>query len=746
MKTTETSAPRRPPVRWKAGCTLALAAGLLAACGGGGDGGTAEAVAPADRESASGLPAAHHGGGPRAIFNARPGFVVGPARSTRYDGRTDDLLTAGLGHDGLAAALPPFQDPLAPTAAELRRAAIWSSYRAIVDMTPGGGYGTLYGPKVDARGRITAGSGQVAGIEVLAYSRGVDRGDGAPPQNVVLMVQVPDHFDPRHPCIVTATSSGSRGVYGAISTGEWGLKRGCAVAYTDKGTGSAPHDLSQDTVPLIDGTRASSAAAGDAAQFRAPLDPGALAAFNAQAPFRFAFKHAHSQRNPERDWGRFTLQAVEFAYWVLNERHGLRIPKRGTLRLIRPENTLVIASSISNGGGAAIAAAEQDGARLIDGIAVSEPALELPADPGVRIVRGDRPQPTIARTLFDFTTQAQLYQSCAALAPSLAGAPGLGFVVAAFAANRCSSLHDKGLLAATTLPGQAAESLARLAAYGWEPESAVLHPSLAAFEVAPAVAVTFGNALARASVADRLCGYSYAATSATTGLVQPLDGFSLAAMAATGNGVPPSSNVQLVNDAGLFAPLRDLVSFSPSTGRQDLNLDGALCLRGLLTGTGAAARALQRGIDQTRRHGDLGGRPAIIVHGRDDALLPVNHTSRPYVALNAKVEGRHSRLRYLEVTNAQHFDGFIGLPALLPGYDSRYVPLHVYLNRALDAMYAHLRWRVPLPDSQVVRTVPRGGTPGAAPAITAANVPPVPLRAADDDRITWHGRTLRVPD
>mgnify|MGYP003349286586 CR=1 FL=1 len=37
----------------------------------------------------------------------------------------------------------------------------------------------------------------------------------------------------------TATSSGSRGVYGAISTGEWGLKKGCAVAYTDKGTGAA---------------------------------------------------------------------------------------------------------------------------------------------------------------------------------------------------------------------------------------------------------------------------------------------------------------------------------------------------------------------------------------------------------------------------------------------------------------------------------------------------------------------------
>lgn len=134
------------------------------------------------------------------------------------------------------------------------------------------------------------------------------------------------------------------------------------------------------------------------------------------------------------------------------------------------------------------------------------------------------------------------------------------------------------------------------------------------------------------------------------------------------------------------------------------------------------------------------------MHGRADALLPVNHTSRPYTALNKQVEGRRSRLSYVEVTNAQHFDGFIGLPTILPGYDTRYVPLHVYLFRALDAMYAHLAERKPLPASQVVRTVPRGGTPGAAPAITAANVPPIVTTPAPGDAITMVGATLKVPD
>ena len=726
--------------------TAAFAA--LVACGGGGDDGsttTTEAAASTQStqptETAAGLKQdIAQALGPRSVFNHRPDFVRGEVRNTEYDGVTDDLLTAGLGKTGLAGVLPAFANPLAPTAAELRRAAIYNSYRAIVDMTAAGGYGTLFGPNVDADNNVTSGEGRVAGTEYLAFSD-----DGSGQRNVVLMVQVPASFDPRHACIITATSSGSRGVYGAISTGEWGLKRGCAVAYTDKGTGSGPHDLATDTVPLIDGLRATSAAAGDAAQFRAPLDAAQLAAVNAATPNRQAFKHAHSQRNPEKDWGRFTLQAVEFAYWALNERYGTALGHGLRLRTIRPGNTIVIASSISNGGGAAIAAAEQDRERLIDGVAVSEPAVELPANPGVTVKRGNTTQPTTAKTLYDYTTFANLYQSCASLSSQVAGAPGAAFVVAAFAANRCASLKAKGLLTADTLPAQADEALAKLSSYGWEPEAAVLHPSLAAFEVASAVSVTFGNALARASVADHLCGYSFAATTAA-GLVTPLADVSLASMSATGNGVPPSAGVQLVNNLSPGVAQRDLFSFSPSSLTQDFNLDGALCLRNLLSGGDAVARSLQRGVDETRRNGDLHGKPALIVHGRSDALLPVNHTSRPYTALNKRVEGRESQLSYIEVTNAQHFDGFIGLPTVLPGYDTRYIPLHVYLNRALDAMYAHLRQGQPLPPSQVVRTVPRGGVPGAAPAITAANVPPIASHPSDADAITWRGRTLTVPD
>ena len=698
----------------------AVAACTLAACGGSGD-------APPNT-----LPAG-----------------VGAVRVAQYDGSTDDLLTAGLGKSGLqAATAPTVADPLNPSAAELRRLAIHTSYRALVDMTAAGGYGSLYGPNVTAAGVVTTSEGLVAGSEYIAFGD-----DGSGRQNVTLMAQVPASFDPQNPCIVTATSSGSRGVYGAISTGEWGLKRGCAVAYTDKGTGAAPHDLQNDTVALIDGTRAGAATAGAQAHFNAGLGAAELAAFNAATPNRFAFKHAHSGQNPEKDWGHHTLQAVRLALYAINDRFGELDDQGQRSARFNGSNTLVIASSVSNGGGAAIAAAELDSGGLIDGVAVAEPAIEMPANAGVLVQRGALQLPTAGRNLIDFTTHANLYQACASLAPSLAGAPFGASFAALFnsgalpiAADRCRALSANGLLGvgATTTAAQAEDALQRLRDYGWEPESLVLTPSLAAFEVSPAVAVTFANALARARVGEALCGFSYAAT-ATNGSLTTLAPAALASMAATGNGVPPAAGVNLVNNRAGQGPVRDYLSVSAS-GLLDWNLEGALCLRELVTGNSAAAQRLQTGMRETQRNGNLRGKPAIIVHGRDDALLPVNHTSRPYYALNKRVEGAASKLSYIEVTNAQHFDGFIGLPAVLPGYDSRYVPLHLYLNRALDAVYDHLKSGRALPPSQVVRTVPRGGTPGQAPAIGAANVPAPVNAPSAADAIRIVGNAVLIPE
>src|SRR5262252_6065373 len=129
-----------------------------------------------------------------------------------------------------------------------------------------------------------------------------------------MMVQIPDSFDPANSCIVSAVSSGSRGVYGAIATaGEWGLKHGCAVAYSDKGTGNGGHDLAANMVNVLQGTRTAAATAGALSQFTANLSASDLAAFNAAFPNRWAYKHAHSQQNPEATWGRDNLRAIEFA-------------------------------------------------------------------------------------------------------------------------------------------------------------------------------------------------------------------------------------------------------------------------------------------------------------------------------------------------------------------------------------------------------------------------------------------------
>ena len=317
-----------------------------------------------------------------ATVNARPDFIMGTISAVSYDGTTDDLATAGLGKTGLAGAPPTAADPLNPTAAELRKIAIYNNYRALVDVNkPNGGYGSLYGPNVDVNGNATTSEGKIAGNEYLAFAD-----DGTGMQNVTLMVQIPTTFDRNNPCMVTATSSGSRGVYGAIGTaGEWGLKHGCVVAYADKGTGAGFHDLATNTVNTITGVRQPAATAGKNSNFTANVSASDLAAFNAATPNRFAVKHAHSQQNPEKDWGRDTLRAVKFALLSAQRRARRRGFRGGHLATFTPRNTIVIASSASNGAGAALQAAEQDTEGLIGGVAVSEPSIQLQPNPALTV-------------------------------------------------------------------------------------------------------------------------------------------------------------------------------------------------------------------------------------------------------------------------------------------------------------------------------------------------------------------------
>ena len=676
-------------------------------------------------------------GGSFEAKNVKPTYL-GTVVTANYDGNSDDLLTAGLGKTGLGGAAPVAANPLSPTGAELRKIAIFNNYRAILDISAAGGYGSLYGPNVDAKGVVTIGEGKIAGSEYIAYSD-----DGTGTQNITMMVQIPATFNPASACIVTAVSSGSRGVYGAIgSAGEWGLKNGCAVAYTDKGTGSGIHDLQNNTVSVQNGVRTDAAAAGKASIFTANMTSAELAAFNTATPNRFAVKHAHSQQNPEKDWGKFTLQSIEFAYFVLNEKYGAAASDGvSRLKSLVPANTIVIASSVSNGAGSALAAAEQDTQGLISGIAVAEPEVQLAPDSRLSVRRGANTLVGTGRSLYDYFSFANLMQPCAALVSPTTNV--FNSVNPLIAASRCAALQANGLVSGATTADQATSAMAALVAAGWQAESNDLqasHYSLATLSVG----LTYANAYGRFSVKDNVCGYSFAAVGAAAPTLNAPVAASATALAnsfGTSNGVPPTIGISIVNNNSLGGPLLDAASLSAG-GVQDYNIAGALCLRELATGTSANAVRVRQGISEVTRTANLRGKPALIVQGRADTLLPVAFTGRPYFGMNKIVEGANSKLSYIEVTNAHHFDAFLALP----GYANRLVPLHRYFIQAMDMMYANLKTGAALPASQVVRTVPRGLNGAAANPITAANVPPIQTVPAAADQITFANNVVTIAD
>lgn len=567
-----------------------------------------------------------------------------PLRVTRHAGG-DDLLTAGLGEAGLRAATPPaFADPLAPTPAELRRRAIWSNWRGIADLAPGGGYGEFYG-----------GFGAVSGTEyqTLATLPGARQ-----PHRV--LVQVPDGFDREARCLVVAASSGSRGIYGAIAlAGAWGLPRGCAVVYTDKGAGTDYVDLATGQGPGIDGTLAG----GDARAF-APT--GAAAA-------GVAVKHAHSQDNPEADWGRHVRQAADIALQVLDRAFPAQAPHT-------PASVRTIAVGVSNGGGAVLRAAEEEGAWL-DGVVAISPNV-WPGDGG--------------RPLYDYVTEAALLMPCALAAPAFADAPYAreeGAVTAASVA-RCASLAGRGTLSGADLHAQAAQAHARLRATGWSDAAIAAGALSSAFDLWRSVAATYASAYARAPAGAMPCGFRFDMTPPASTAADA----TRAAWWADASGIPPGAGVGLVE--------------APPPQGGDPALPGLLCLRALWTGDDPAAAAVRHGVAATRAALPRADLPVILVHGSDDGLIPEAFAGGAY-ARWAQANGRP--LSYWRVDHAQHFDAFLGVPAL----GARYVPLMPYAYRALDAMWAHLSAGAALPGNAHLTPLPRGSIGGAPPPLTA---------------------------
>lgn len=541
----------------------------------------------------------------------------------------DDLLSAGLGLAGLRAPQAPAPaDPAAPTAQELRRRAFHTNWRGIADLTGAQGFGIGYGAVPTVPGR-----------EFQAFARV----PGARQPHRVL-AQVPDAFDRQARCLLVAASSGSRGPYGAMAlAGAWGLPRGCAVVHTDKGTGTGFYDVASGTGVALDGTRAERGSTP--LEFEPEVD-GAPA-------LAVAIKHAHSRDNPEADWGRHVLQAARFGLHALD----LAFPAQAPFTAA---NTRIIAVGISNGGGAVLRAGELDTEGLFDAVVAAAPNITAPA----------------ARTLYDYGTEAALLQPCAQLA--LHGQPQLLPEAAwrGLATLRCASLRAQGLVDGDTPEAQAADALARLRAGGWSEGALRLSGLMSGLDLWRAVAATYMQAYTRATLAAPACGYTYAALD-PAGKPRASSVAERALWFSDSTGVAPTAGVGLV----------DTLAAAP-----DPALPGLLCARALWTGNDASAQALHAGVEATRATARPLAPLTLIVHGRDDGLVPFAFTAGPY-AQAARESG--AALRLWVVPDSQHFDAFLSLPVF-----AGYVPLLPPTFRALEHAWAAIvDGTAPPPDS-----------------------------------------------
>ncbi len=688
--------------------------------------------------------------------SAFPSAKILALSQQNFDGQLNDLLTAGLGKTGLLqAALPALANLNAPTTSELRTRAIHGNYRALVDANPSGGFTKFYGPNIDPSGKDSLGEGKIAGDEYLAS---VAIGQA----NALIMVQVPRNFNKQNPCIVTATSSGSRGIYGAIATsGEWGLTRGCVVAYTDKGTGTGFHFL--DTNSTYSWTGELVTGANPNAHFSVALTEAARKAYAEKNPNRVAVKQAHNQQNGERLWGQFTLAAIRYAFTVMN---GLTDDRKHPSGSYNPANTIVIASSVSNGAYASLQAAEQDSEGLIDGVVATEPNVSIANATGYSIRQGDKVVPLAGRSLLEYTALLNLYVPCAANDARMSAAP-LNVLPKPLRDARCGALQQAGYLNSTTLETQASESIDRLLAGGIQAEALPLLPSHYLLNVYQGISVAYAMQYGRFDATEELCGYSYAATVAVNPQANPQTNLGQvialpnAALAfATSNGIVPTAGLNLVNQLSKGGAREDRLSVS-NNDANDMNTAGAICLCEVATGktegktegktvAGSALQNSQRaawasrvanGISETHMSGKLRGKPTIIVAPRNDAVLPLNHAGRAYFAHNRNVDNE-SIVRYYEITNAQHLDTLNGLP----GFNNNYVPIHAYFNQSMNLMWSHLTEKRALPPSQLVRTVKRATKDGKLDDLAPSNIPPISATLDANTLIRMQDTQLVIPE
>lgn len=558
-------------------------------------------------------------------------FLVSEVQVSNHRGR-DDLLSAGLGLFGLRLPPPALDDPLRPSASALRRRAIHTGWTGIADLSPRGGYGEIYGAVPSIPGR-----------EYHAFARL----PGARQPHRVLL-QAPDAFDRKARCLVVSASSGSRGIYGAQALASaFALPRGCAVVHTDKGTGSGYWDSADGSGVGLDGRRMRAGSA--------PLE------FEPQVPpsAGIGVKHAHSRDHPEAAWGEHVLQAVRFGLALLDEAYPQLAP-------FTAGNTRIIATGLSNGGGAVLQAAGIDADGLIDAVVAIEPNVH---------VQG-------GRALFDYATEAALWLPGALANPRLAGAP-MAAAAQPAGVMRCATLHARGLVSGADPAAQAAQALHHLQAQGWTLPVLRAAAVASAFDLWRAIASAYASAYLRADIESMPCGLRYRTRVAMPAVAAALR----AGWWADGSGLPPGNGIVLTDGNDAILP--------------DPHWQALACLRGLWEGKTDDAMRLRRAVAEVETRLPRPELPVWVVHGALDGLIPARFSSDPYVQW---LERHGRQVHYWQVAHGQHFDALLGLP----GLGEAYVPLLPYAYVALEQMYRHVVHGQPLRPGPVPQSRPRG--------------------------------------
>ena len=395
---------------------------------------------------------------------------------------------------------------------------------------------------------------------------------------------------------------------------------------------------------------------------------------------------------------------------------------------------------MSNGGGAAIAAAEQDTEGLIDGVAVGRAAAsQLNARRRRSIVtRGsDVADAAPAGRCSTTSRSPTCYSRARRCRRARPDSPGRGVRHRRRSpTNRCAALKAKGLLSTGDHARRKRDGRARTSC---SPPAGSRSRTCCTRRTTrsprSSITMTYANAYGRFSVRDNLCGYRFGATDAA-GKPAPLARrarsrrSSAPATACRRRPASTSSTTTRVGGPVNSAIVGLAVDRHARLQRRRRDCACATCGPAPTRSRGR----VQTGVERDQAH----GQPAR--QAGDHRARPRRHADPGELHVAAVL--RHEQDRRGRGERSWRTSRSPTRSTSTRSSTTRRCPATTRASSRCTTTSSR-RWTrctrtctasAPLPPSQVVRTMPRGGTPGAAPAITAANVPPIAATPAAAQR------------